>query len=140
MSVERRALIVDDRKNWREILTRRLKKNNFNVTTASNFIDAQEKIEHEQDFDLAIFDARFVDDEIADLDGLKLLKLIKQKTPTVKTILISDYPNSFSENPEYLEKNPPDYADKFMYKAPESGTFDTEKFKQIIQQFFNPSE
>ena len=134
--MNRKALIVDDRENWRIVLETLLRKKGFAIFSASCFVDANTLIEQEI-FDLAIFDARLIDNEEFNLDGLRLLSIIKEKTPSIKTILISDYPNSFSENPEQLEINPPEGADKFMYKVPKGSSFDKHKFNEIISELFN---
>ncbi|MDD5435065.1 MAG: response regulator, partial [Nitrospira sp.] len=77
-------LVVDDEKGPREAL-RMILKSRYDVTTAENAIRALEYI-GSMSFDLAI-----VDIKMAGMDGLQLLREIKEARPDIEVILMTAY-------------------------------------------------
>lgn len=77
-------LVVDDEKGPREAL-RMILKNRYEVVTAENAIRALEFIK-ETTFDVAI-----VDIKMAGMDGLQLLRQIKEIKPEIEVILMTAY-------------------------------------------------
>jgi class 3 adenylate cyclase len=70
-TVQALLLVVDDKKNNRDLLSRRLDKQGFNVKTAENGIQALFQI-HNQKFDLILLDII-----MPEMDGFQVLKVIK---------------------------------------------------------------
>jgi len=70
-TVQALLLVVDDKENNRDLLSRRLDKQGFNVKTAENGIQALFQI-HNQKFDLILLDII-----MPEMDGFQVLKVIK---------------------------------------------------------------
>lgn len=81
-----RILVVDDEENIRKVLRKILEKAGYNVDVAKNGQEAIEKTKSTF-FNLALIDIR-----LPDMDGTKLLKEIKETTPTMVKIIITGYP------------------------------------------------
>jgi DNA-binding NtrC family response regulator len=79
-------LAVDDEQNLLELLIRVLGKRGFEVQTAGNGMEALRLLE-KGSFQLAI-----VDIKMGPLNGVQLLKLIKERWPLVKVITMTAYP------------------------------------------------
>lgn len=78
-------LIVDDEEDIRFTLSELLKKDGYEVETASNGQEALEKISETN------FDAIFLDIRMPVMDGLTTLEKIKEKNQDVPVIMISAY-------------------------------------------------
>jgi two-component system, OmpR family, response regulator len=78
-----RVLIVDDEKDFLEILAERLGGRGMDVSTAACAEDALHMVE-EESYDVVILDFM-----MPALDGFKALKLLKQKQPEVQIILLT---------------------------------------------------
>ena len=81
MSVK--VLIVDDEKDFLDIIAERIGARGMDVSTASSAEDALNMIE-EETYDVVIMD--FI---MPALDGFKALKLMKTKQPEVQIILLT---------------------------------------------------
>ena len=81
------VLIIDDDETIRKTLTRTLTKEGFDVDTAPNGKQALEKSQLKH-YDLALVDIR-----LPDMEGTKLLKMLREKTPKIKEIIITGYPS-----------------------------------------------
>ena len=86
-----RALIADDQENWRLLLTKLLRKENFQISTVSKIEDAS-RILLSSIFDIAIIDVRFVDEQYFHIGGIGLFELIQKKSPSTEAIVLSAYP------------------------------------------------
>ncbi len=83
--VKGRILVVDDEAPVRDFLSELLSGENYQVITASNGVEAMGIIANE-DLDLIISDIR-----MPGLDGVELLKKVKEMRPDVQVILVTGY-------------------------------------------------
>jgi DNA-binding NtrC family response regulator len=80
-----KVLLVDDEKEFLEIMTERMKSRGIDVTTATSAHQALEIIEKEA------FDAIILDFQMPGMDGMDALKAIKAKKPEAQIILLTGY-------------------------------------------------
>ena len=80
-------LVVDDDLPFRERLSRSMEKKGFNVESAESFALASQIIEKKK-YDYAIVDMR-----LSDGSGLELIKIIQNKSPRTKSLLLTGYGN-----------------------------------------------
>ena len=80
-------LLIDDDATIRKALTRTLTREGFSVDTAPDGKQALEKSQLKH-YDLALVDIR-----LPDMEGTKLLKMLRKKTPEIKEIIITGYPS-----------------------------------------------
>jgi len=83
MKMELRVMVVDDELIVRESLRGWLEKFGFAVETADDAREALEKLEREG------FDLLFVDIKMPGMDGIELLKLVKEEQPDVMVVMIT---------------------------------------------------
>jgi DNA-binding NtrC family response regulator len=81
-------LAVDDEQNLLELLITVLGKRGFKVKTALNGIEALRLLDQES-FQLALLDLK-----MGPLNGVQLLKEIKDRRPVIKVIMMTAYPTS----------------------------------------------
>jgi DNA-binding NtrC family response regulator len=79
-------LIVDDEKEFVEIIARRLRHRGYRVDCAFCGTEALKKLEKENGIDVVILDIR-----MPDLDGIKTVEKIKKKYPLVEVIMLTGY-------------------------------------------------
>lgn len=96
--------LVEDEKNLNDILTFYLEKENWNISSFSNGTNAQNMINRQPH--LWVLDIM-----LPDIDGIQLLKEIKEKTPDVPIIFISAR-NSDMDRIMGLEMGSDDYLSK----------------------------
>ncbi|MCD6571143.1 MAG: sigma-54-dependent Fis family transcriptional regulator [Deltaproteobacteria bacterium] len=108
--MSKRILVVDDELGIRESLKKILKKEGFDVITASNGHDAFEIIRSEN-IDLLITDIRMVG-----MDGVELLKVCKSVSPFTEVIMITGYA-SVDTAVESMKEGAYDYITKPFKKA-----------------------
>ena len=80
-----KVLMVDDEKEFLEIMSERMKARDIDVTTATSADQALEIIEKES------FDAIILDFMMPGMDGMDALKAIKAKKPEAQIILLTGY-------------------------------------------------
>ena len=80
-----KVLLVDDEKEFLEIMSERMKARDMEVTTATSAQQALEIIEKES------FDAIILDFQMPGMDGMDALKAIKAKKPELQIILLTGY-------------------------------------------------
>ncbi|MCP4372688.1 MAG: response regulator [Deltaproteobacteria bacterium] len=80
-----KVLLVDDEKEFLEIMSDRMKARDMDVTTATSAQQALEIIEKEA------FDAIILDFQMPGMDGMEALKAIKAKKPEAQIILLTGY-------------------------------------------------
>jgi len=78
-----KVLIVDDEKDFLDIIAERLGGRGMDVSTATSAEEALHMVE-EESYDVVIMDFM-----MPALDGFKALKLLKQRQPEVQIILLS---------------------------------------------------
>lgn len=81
----RQALVVDDTKNIRLLLTRCLKNENFNVIQASNAMEALDLICNNS------FDIAFIDIKMPNMSGTSLLKTIRSKGYSFPVVIMTAF-------------------------------------------------
>src|SRR5262249_46699268 len=81
-------LAVDDEQNLLELLITVLGKRGFKVKTALNGFEALKLLDQES-FQLALLDMK-----MGPLNGVQLLKEIKNRRPVIKVIMMTAYPTS----------------------------------------------
>lgn len=80
-------LMVDDETEFLELMTKRLDRRNFKVTTAASGPAAIEAVSREA-FDVVVLDVR-----MPGMDGIETLKRIKDKAPQTEVILLTGHAN-----------------------------------------------
>jgi len=120
-----RILIVDDTMDWRETLADVLSENH-DVIMADTYSAAKSLIEIES-FDIAILDVRLEDEDQFNVDGLKLLRLIKEQKPQVGVIILTGYTQSFRQEIVLQHQ-----ADAIYYKVPIGGKFNVDDFTKMV--------
>jgi len=80
-----KLLIVDDEEGYVNILSKRLTKRDFNVTTALSGTEAIKALRH-QDFDAAVLDLK-----MEDMDGIEVLKIFKKMAPDLSVIMLTGH-------------------------------------------------
>ena len=80
-----KVLLVDDEKEFLEIMSERMKARDMDVTTATSADQALEILEKEA------FDAIILDFQMPGMDGMEALKAIKAKKPEAQIILLTGY-------------------------------------------------
>jgi DNA-binding NtrC family response regulator len=81
-------LAVDDEQNLLELLITVLGKRGFKVKTALNSIEALRLLDQEA-FQLALLDLK-----MGPVNGVQLLKEIKDRRPVIKVIMMTAYPTN----------------------------------------------
>jgi len=81
-------LAVDDEQNLLELLITVLGKRGFKVKTAVNGLEALRLLDQES-FQLALLDMK-----MGPLNGVQLLKEIKDRRPVIKVVMMTAYPTS----------------------------------------------
>ena len=81
-------LAVDDEQNLLELLITVLGKRGFKVKTALNGLEALKLLDQES-FQLALLDMK-----MGPLNGVQLLKEIKDRRPIIKVIMMTAYPTN----------------------------------------------
>lgn len=121
-------LVVDDQDNWREALTDLLSNEGYTVKSVSCFDDAKYEIEQKQ-FNLYILDIRLVDTDVFNIQGLELLRLIKEKNVGSKVVILTGYAESIRDG--VLDRYK---ADALILKVPERSRFNSKEFIKKIQE------
>ena len=80
-----KVLLVDDEKEFLEIMSERMRARGMVVTTTESADQALAMIEKES------FDAIIMDFQMPEIDGMEALKAIKNKKPELQIILLTGY-------------------------------------------------
>ena len=80
-----RLLIVDDEKDFVNILSKRIKRRHIEVTKAFSGAEAIQALRG-QDFDVAILDLK-----MEDMDGIEVLKMLKIMDPRLAVIMLTGH-------------------------------------------------
>jgi DNA-binding NtrC family response regulator len=131
------VLVVDDRDNWRELITDLLK-DEFSVTSVSNYSDALKAAEKQNPpFHVVIADMRLIDYEKGNEDGLKLIKDLKDYCDMTEFIMITGYATIDSAIMAVSDLG----VKKYLEKKPANGkSFDYQNFCQIVHQSAESAE
>jgi len=113
------VLLIDDDETIRKTLSRTLAREGFNVDTAA---DGKQGLEKSR---LTHYDLALVDIRLPDMDGVRLLRILREENPETKEIIITGYPSienaikAIDEGADaYIIKpiNPPDLLAKIKEK------------------------
>ena len=85
--IKGKILVVDDEEGMRVTLKKILSNRGYSVSTAADFQEARYYLQRES------FDTVVADIILYDINGLELLRLIKEKSPNLPTIMITGVPN-----------------------------------------------
>ena len=80
-----KLLLVDDEVGYLEVLSKRLSRRGFEVTTASNGAEAI-RAARRWDFDVAVVDLK-----MEDMDGIEVLKTLKRMVPELEVIILTGH-------------------------------------------------
>ena len=100
-----RIMVVDDEENIREVLSNYLETLGYEIQTASDGKDALEK------FEAGAFDLIISDLLMPNIDGLELLRKVREKDRDVVFLMITGYP-SIETAVEAIKKGAYDYITK----------------------------
>jgi len=80
-----RLLLVDDEIGYLEVLSKRLTRRGYRVTTASSGTEAIRAL-RQWEFDLAVVDLK-----MEDMDGIEVLKVFKKMDPSLSVIMLTGH-------------------------------------------------
>lgn len=100
-----RLLLVDDEVGYLEVLEKRIRKRNLDVTTASTGQQAIQLLRR-TDFDAAVVDLKMVD-----MDGIEILTIFKKMAPDLAVIILTGHGSEQAAR-EGIEKGAFDYLTK----------------------------
>jgi len=118
MNKHARILVVDDDENIRNTMKAILESEGYTVDVAANGMEAIKRSE-ETAYNVALLDIR-----LPDMEGVELLKLIKDSVPRTRKIMVTGYP-SMQNAVAALNKN----ADAYMVKP-----VDIEKLLNMVKE------
>lgn len=84
-----KVIVVDDQFNWRELIRKALG-DICNLTMFEAYEGALNALERES-FDLAILDIRLVDEDDFNVQGIALLRKLREGSPLSRVVLLSGY-------------------------------------------------
>jgi DNA-binding NtrC family response regulator len=119
------ALIIDDNASWLRTLSRLHNEAGYEIFTAVNFNDASKKADKIKP-DLIVTDIRLVDEDHANIDGIRLLTNLKNQGKLNKSIVITGY-----SDPSKREA-----ADKIGSLYFEKGSFTRKDFVDTINKIY----
>ena len=80
-----KVLLVDDEKDFLEVMSERMQARDMNVTTTTSPQEALQKVQEES------YDAVILDLMMPEMDGLETLKELKKKNPDIQVILLTGH-------------------------------------------------
>ena len=80
-----RVLLIDDEKEFLEVMSERMQTRDIDVTTASSARDALALVEKES------YDAIILDLQMPEMDGLQALERLKAINPDLQVILLTGH-------------------------------------------------
>ena len=80
-----KLLLVDDEVGYLEVLSKRLTRRGFEVTTASSGAEAI-RATRRWDFEVAVVDLK-----MEDMDGIEVLKVLKKMVPDLHVIILTGH-------------------------------------------------
>jgi len=119
-----RILIVDDDENIRNTMKAILEDEDYSVDVATNGKEAIE-MSHEKIYNLALLDIR-----LPDMEGIDLLRLLKEYVPRTRKIMVTGYP-TIQNAMTAINKN----ADAYLLKP-----VDIEKLLEIVKEQLRSQE
>jgi two-component system response regulator GlrR len=142
MPAQARILVIDDDDNIRKVLSLNLRQLGYSVDTAANGEEAISK-SNVNFYNLAIIDVR-----LPDIEGTKLLSLLKETTPKMMKIILTGYPilentldainrgvDGYLTKPVSTEKLLRKVAELLQRQAKEK-TFTEDRLKEYVETRF----
>ena len=80
-----KLLLVDDEIGYLEVLSKRLTRRGYQVTTASSGTEAIRAL-RQWEFDLAVVDLK-----MEDMDGIEVLRVFKKMDPSLRVIMLTGH-------------------------------------------------
>jgi DNA-binding NtrC family response regulator len=105
-----RLLLVDDEVGYLEVLSKRIRKRDLDVTTASTGQQAIQLLRR-SDFDVAVVDLKMMD-----MDGIEVLSIFKKMAPELAVIILTGHGSEQAAR-EGIEKGAFDYLLEIVHKA-----------------------
>ena len=105
MTEKRSVIIIDDESNIRNLLSRILSLEGFEVNT---FATAKEGL---NSFDRESYDVALIDVKLPDIDGIELTRLIREKSPDTEIIVMTAYA-TIKDGVEAIRRGAMDYIEK----------------------------
>lgn len=87
-----RVLLVDDEVDYVNVLANRLTRRGLDVTRAVSGAEAVQAVRR-QDFDVAILDLK-----MEDMDGIEVLRIVKQMDPSLEVIMLTGHGSQTAAN------------------------------------------
>ncbi len=119
-----RILIVDDDENIRNTMKAILEDEDYSVDVATNGKEAIE-MSNEKIYNLALLDIR-----LPDMEGIDLLRLLKEYVPRTRKIMVTGYP-TIQNAMTAINKN----ADAYLLKP-----VDIEKLLEVVKEQLRSQE
>lgn len=88
---KQKILVVDDLPHWRKLISNILI--DYDVYVTETYDEAIKLIE-QVEFDVAVLDIRLEDNSVWNVDGIDILKNIKEKQRNVRVIILTGYRES----------------------------------------------
>jgi DNA-binding NtrC family response regulator len=108
-------LIVDDQPNWREVLSSLLEEK-YDVTSVGSYQEALHfLLERRTPFALAIIDIRLNELDIANEEGLRLLRTLRGLAAPTNVIVLTGYSSIRTAREALRDLGVVDYIDKGMF-------------------------
>jgi len=121
-----KILIVEDLTDWRDLLRGLLEREGYQVVAVSTLLEAQDRIEHTADLDLAILDMRLVETEETNEDGMRLLAEIRSRPNPTQVIMITGHGTMETQRRAFREFHAFDFFRKEQ--------FDSEDFRKGVRE------
>lgn len=83
--IQAHALLVDDELGFIEIMTKRLKRRGFRVTSVLSGTEALRSLRR-QDYDIVVLDLK-----MEDMDGIEVLRILKTIAPEIPVIILTGH-------------------------------------------------
>lgn len=123
-------LVVDDAREWRELLAEAVTSKGYTVETADSYAAASHMLKTNH-FRLAIVDMRLEDADPGNKDGLRVLSDIDKDNLDTRVIIVTVYG---TEQDQIVASRSPRFC-AFIYK----NRFDLKQFNQLVEQTISES-
>ncbi|MBK6772004.1 MAG: sigma-54-dependent Fis family transcriptional regulator [Ignavibacteria bacterium] len=105
MTEKRSVIIIDDESNIRNLLSRILSLEGFEVNTFANAKEGLNSVDKES------YDVALIDVKLPDIDGIELTRLIREKSPDTEIIVMTAYA-TIKDGVEAIRRGAMDYIEK----------------------------
>ena len=105
MTEKRSVIIIDDESNIRNLLSRILSLEGFEVNTFATAKEGLNSVEKES------YDVALIDVKLPDIDGIELTRLIREKSPDTEIIVMTAYA-TIKDGVEAIRRGAMDYIEK----------------------------